>query len=335
MERDLSCWRSIAKDRSSFIALRVRLYPRTQSIEQIQYYYTSRGYRTIIDISLDGPQDQVGWLILAHPFEQFDQAELDLARQIAALLAMRLEYERCRSDLAVRSDENDVLRQRLRATDEIRLRATLSAGAAHDIGNLFASVMGHAQLMQQVAPDTLITDLHTIEQAARDGHHLLRRVLSSHIQTHESALMARANVGQAISDALQLSQPFWIDRPEITIVSDAPALPALAVHPVDVREVLVNLIMNAIVAMQDGGVLAVRAEARNNQIAILVSDTGVGIEPQQQGAIFQPFHTTRTSGIGLGLSTAQAIVETYGGSIEVASTVGRGTVFTVLLPCKG
>jgi signal transduction histidine kinase len=309
--------------------------PRLQSIEQIQYYYASRAYRTVIDISLDGPQHQLGWLVLAHAFEQFDPSDVDLARQIAAMLALRLEYERCRLDLANQTEENEALRQRLLTTDEMRLRATLSAGAAHDIGNLFASVMGHTQLIQQYAPDALQPDLRTIEQAARDGHHLLRRVLSSQIQVHESALMARANVGQAISDALQLTQPFWVDRPEITIVSDAPVLPPVPIHPVDVREVLVNLIMNAIAAMQEGGVLAVRAELQQNQIAIHVSDTGIGIAPHQQGLIFQPFQTTRSTGIGLGLSTAQAIVETYGGIIEVASNVGQGTVFTVLLPVKG
>ena len=234
--------------------------------------------------------------------------------------------------LAACEEEVAVLQHRLRATDEIRLRATLSAGAAHDIGNLFASVMGHTQLIQQFAPEALIPDLRTVEQAARDGHHLLRRVLSSNIQVGDSTLMARTNIGQVISDAIHLTQPFWINRPDITILSDAPTLSPIAMHPVDVREVLVNLIMNAIAAMQDGGMLAVRAQSRGNQIAIHVSDTGTGIELNQQEAIFQPFHTTRTSGIGLGLSTAQAIIEAYGGSIEVASAVGQGTTFTVLLP---
>jgi signal transduction histidine kinase len=308
------------------------LVPKYQSIEQVQYYLTSRSFRTILDISLDGLQSHLGWLVFAHPFEQFDQPTIDLARQIASLLALRLEHERTRQELAARDEELEVLHQRLRATDEMRLRATLSAGAAHDIGNLFASVMGHTQLIQQFAPEELIADLRIVEQAARDGHHLLRRVLSSNIHIDDSAVMARANVSQVISDTIHLTQPFWIDRPDITILSDAPALAPIAMHPVDVREVLVNLIMNAIAAMQDGGVLAVRALSRGNQIAIHVSDTGSGIDLNQQPTIFQPFRTSRSNGIGLGLSTAQAIIEAYGGTIEVASSVGQGTTFTVLLP---
>jgi signal transduction histidine kinase len=100
----------------------------------------------------------------------------------------------------------------------------------------------------------------------------------------------------------------------------------------ELREVLINLIMNAIAAMPAGGALTVRSFVAGQQVLVAVADTGEGIACEHQSAIFQPFVTMRTEGTGLGLSVSRAIVESYGGTLTVESAPGAGATFTLALP---
>ena len=113
-----------------------------------------------------------------------------------------------------------------------------------------------------------------------------------------------------------------------------PAVVQYALEPnaVELREVLVNLIMNAIGAMPEGGILTLRSFVAGEHVLVAVSDTGEGIAREYQSTIFQPFMTTRKDGSGLGLSVSRAIIESYGGTISVESTPGEGATFTLALP---
>jgi signal transduction histidine kinase len=100
----------------------------------------------------------------------------------------------------------------------------------------------------------------------------------------------------------------------------------------DLRRVFANLIINAIDVMPQGGTLTLEAFAQNGIVFASVSDTGVGIAPEQQKKIFLPYYTTKSKGTGLGLSGAQRIVQSFGGNIGFITEVGRGTKFTIELP---
>jgi signal transduction histidine kinase len=111
----------------------------------------------------------------------------------------------------------------------------------------------------------------------------------------------------------------------------APLVPAVA-DPELLRPVLLNLIRNAVQAMDAGGILTVSAGSDGERTALRVTDTGCGIAPEAQEEIFRPFYTTRTRGTGLGLAVARGLVVAMGGALTVESEVGRGTTFTVWLP---
>jgi len=111
----------------------------------------------------------------------------------------------------------------------------------------------------------------------------------------------------------------------------APLVPAIA-DPELLRPVLLNLIRNAVQAMDGGGTLTVAAAPRGERTAVAVTDTGCGIPAEVREEIFRPFYTTRTRGTGLGLPVARGLVVAMGGELLVDSEVGRGTTFTVLLP---
>ena len=112
----------------------------------------------------------------------------------------------------------------------------------------------------------------------------------------------------------------------------APALPELRVDDEQIRQALVNLMMNAVQATTAGGHVTVSTRVRDGAPEIEVKDDGRGITPDDLAHIFKPFFTTRHSGTGLGLPISRDIVERHGGRIEVHSSVGRGSTFTVVLP---
>jgi signal transduction histidine kinase len=292
----------------------------------------SQGYDVVATLPLTGAGQHLGWLLLARRRDAHDRESVALAGQLAAMIGLRLMYDQCRDDLAERDAYTALLDLRLRDVEEMRLRATMAAGAAHDIGNLFASVLGYAEILEQSAPTSMLPDLRTIARAAHDGQQLMRRVLA--IRTPQVALssMPVALLPTVIRDAIKLTQPFWEVRPEITVKTALAPIPPVRGNAVELREVLVNLIMNAIAAMPEGGVLSVHARSVDEQVLVEVTDTGEGIAREYQGTIFQPFVTTREAGNGLGLSTSRAIVESYGGTLTVESTPGQGATFTFSLP---
>lgn len=258
---------------------------------------------------------------------------LTIVEQLAPVVGLWLIAHRHLMEREAIEEQLRVTKERLRQMEEMRLRATLAAGAAHDIGNLFASVLGHAQLLQQMAPPDLQDDLKTIEQAARDGHYLLRRLLTIRSTTSSSeATISPVLLPALVHDALRLTQPFWGTRRSITVKIALAPVPPVRGHPADLREVLINLILNGVSAMPEGGILTVRTYSTGERAIVEISDTGVGIAPAHQSAIFQPFVTTRETGSGLGLSVSRTIVESYGGAISVSSTPGRGATFSVSLP---
>jgi signal transduction histidine kinase len=289
-------------------------------------------YPVIATLPLSGAGQPQGWLVLARRRGLLDPLVLASAGQLAALIALRLLYDQSRDDLAARDQHAALLERRLREHENARLRATLAVGAAHDIGNLFASVMGYAQILQHAAPDDLQRDLRTILLAASDGHFLLRRMLSSTPPLAVGMTAQVVTLPALIQDALSLTRPFWEPRPRIAIRTLMAPTPPVQAHAADLREVLVNLIINAVAAMPNGGALTLRCFAVDERVVLEVIDTGRGIAREHQAAIFQPFTTTREGGHGLGLSVSRAIVEGYGGTLTIRSAPGQGATFALTLP---
>ncbi len=102
--------------------------------------------------------------------------------------------------------------------------------------------------------------------------------------------------------------------------------------PDQLTQVFLNLIVNAVEAMPEGGTLTVISTQRDSRLAIEVQDTGPGLTPEEAARIFEPFYTTKAGGTGLGLAVSYGIIQQHGGRIEVHGVPGQGTTFTVLLP---
>jgi len=292
----------------------------------------SQGYGIASTLPLTGAGQHLGWLLLARHSDPFEPDEVALGGQLAALIALRLLYDQCRADLADRDVYSALLEQRLREGEAMRKRAALAAGAAHDIGNLFAAVLGYTELLEQSAPSALHPDLKALARAAGDGQQLIRRLLALDAPRPAMSPAPVTLVPTVIRDAIKLTQPFWEPRQNISVRTTLAPVPPVRGNAVELREVLINLIMNAIAAMPDGGVLTVRSFVAGDYVLVAVADTGEGIACEHQGAIFQPLVSTRKEGSGLGLSISRAIVESYGGTLTVESAPGAGATFSVALP---
>jgi signal transduction histidine kinase len=295
-------------------------------------WLNGQGYREIAKLPLCGAGKQLGWLLLARQHTPLESDALALAGQLAALIAMRLVYDQCHDNLAERDTYSALLEQRLREVEMVRQRATMAAGAAHDIANLFTAIGGYVELLQQSAPTMLHPDLQAIARAANDGQQLLRRLLAMHMPKPGITPMPIILLPTVVRDAVKLTQPFWEPRADIVLKTTLAPVPPTRGNAVELRAVLINLIVNAIAAMPAGGTLVLRSFAIGQHVLVAVADTGEGIAREHQDMIFQPFVTMRAGGSGLGLSVSRAIVESYGGTLTVESAPGAGATFTLALP---
>ena len=265
-------------------------------------------------------------------------------------------------DLRVSSIESDghllLLREvtaecaaRERAEQQARLAATgqLAAGIAHDFNNVLSVVLAHADLLRKdhTLRDDVRVKLRGIADQARRGGRLVRQVLD--FARRAPTRRQRVDLAACVRETMDL-----LERtiPENVVVSTALPTECLAeVDPVQVEQVVANLVLNAGDAMPGGGRLRIELSRRTLKegepppvagmtpgewAALSVADTGFGMSPAVQRRLFEPFFSTKAGrGTGLGLAQVHGIVKQHGGSIDVTSEVGRGTTFTVYLPLAG
>jgi CheY-like chemotaxis protein len=228
----------------------------------------------------------------------------------------------------------------------------LAAGVAHDFNNLLASVLGSASLAQaDLAPDAPVRQhLQRIELAARRGSDLTRQMLAYAGRGDTTPVDVDVNaVVEEMRDLLGVTLPGRIElRYELT--SD---IPAIEVDPTQLRQVVMNLVINAAEAIGDaGGVVTVRTGIADVDVAELaelhhglnaapgphffleIADSGCGMDPATASRIFDPFFSTKFAGRGLGLATVAGIVRRHRGALGLRSVPGAGTTFRVLLPCR-
>ena len=134
------------------------------------------------------------------------------------------------------------------------------------------------------------------------------------------------------SDAVHDGRAIDPERAITMEVFDGPGTPEVLGDEPRLRQVLGNLVANALEAMPQGGRLRVGTELRADGLALTVADTGPGLDDDQRQRLFTPYYTTKPGGTGLGLAIVQSIVSDHGGRIEVASERGRGTTFTLIFP---
>jgi signal transduction histidine kinase len=208
----------------------------------------------------------------------------------------------------------------------------LAAGLAHEIRNPLAGIAGVVEIIGRDLPAS--SPARAVVKDVRIEIAQINRILTDLLQTarpHPPAIR-RSNLNTTVEHAVMLARQQALSRPiEITFTKNS-ALPEIEHDSDQIHQVLLNLLLNAIQAIEGTGQIGVDIEARGDSAAIIVSDTGRGIPSEHLPNIFRPFYTTKGNGTGLGLSLARRIVEQHHGRIEVTSAVGKGSKFVVSLP---
>ena len=282
-------------------------------------------------------------------FTQNDFIALEsLAGILASVITSADQYQRLQSTISQLRAMQTELRNRMeaqRSAENRLLQAAklaavgeMAAAIAHELNNPLTSVTGFSELAMESLPEATDTykDLELVLKEARRARDVVRRLLDFARQS-ESA-RANASLNEVIEDVIALSRHLIRTSGVELKLNLEPDLPWVSMDSNQMKQVLLNLVHNALQAMPSGGELEIKSESvsRNDRAGVMVSvrDTGVGIAPAELNRIFEPFFTTKGNkgGTGLGLSVTYGIVTDHGGQIDVESQPGVGSKFMVWLP---
>lgn len=253
--------------------------------------------------------------------------------------------------LLIDTTEADELRGRLNETEKLRSLGELAGGIAHDFNNLLGAILGRTQLLRRRPQLAGIdAELAVIEKAAQDGRETVRRI-QEFSRVRKERPFDVLDLGEILRDCIEMTRTQWkaeaesrgvsisidlqVGNPQVPDFETSGALRILG-NPSELRELFINLILNAIDAMPRGGDLSLACREQGERVQVLVADTGVGMTESTRQQLFDPFFTTKgPRGTGLGMSMAYGIVTRHEGTIEVRTAPGEGTTFMIDFPRAG
>ena len=264
---------------------------------------------------------------------------LTYMKQVQASAAQAAQARQHVEELSHYIAEQERLREQFSQLEKMSALGELASGVAHDFNNTLAGVLGRAQLLTRTSdPEKISRGLRIIIKTAEDGAKTVKRIQDFARQRRDYEL-APVRVDQLLLDVREMTRPRWEDQAgaDGRCVSVALRLHSAACVMGDeseLREVLVNMVFNALDAMPGGGTLTLSTgEAAGGQVFVRVEDTGTGMPPEVRARVFDPFFTTKgRAGMGLGLAVSYGIIHRHSGTVEVESEPGRGTAFTITMP---
>lgn len=245
------------------------------------------------------------------------------------LAAMAKELGR---GLDQRTQELARSQEQLRQTEQLAELGTLASGMAHEIGTPMNVILGRAEhLMQRTEDEKTKKGLETIIAQVERITKIMNQLLS--IARRKPTERGPVNLQKTIADTLDVVQE-RLQRHSIHVETNLETTPLVFANPDQMNQILLNMVINAIQAMPEGGTLRLGLGPAGDQVRLSIADTGSGIPQEDLDKIFEPFYTTKEpgKGTGLGLAVVKGIVEEHRGWITVESTVGHGTTFLLTLP---
>ena len=223
-------------------------------------------------------------------------------------------------------------RTQMSRAEHLATLGELATGLAHEIRNPLAGIAGVIEIVGRDLPST--SPARAVIKDVRLEIAQINRILTDLLQTarpHPPAVRP-TDLNTTVEHAVMLARQQVLSKPITIELEKNAGLPVVEHDSDQMHQVVLNLLLNAVQAIEGQGAVRVVVASKKDQALISVSDSGRGISPEHLPFIFRPFYTTKGNGTGLGLSLARRIVEDHRGTIEVQSEVGRGTEFLVTLP---
>ena len=264
--------------------------------------------------------------------------ELQVARALADLAAVAMARASQIQKLTQANAELRASREALARTEKLRALGQMAAGVSHDLKNLLNPISMHVQIAQRALgrsdPAEASKSLDEMRAVLRRGVETVDRLRAFSRQAPEPraqkvALTALAREAMAIARPRMSSRSGALSR----LVEELEEVPTVLGRADEIVTAIVNLVVNAIDAMPDGGNVTVRTSVRDGRVCVTVADTGPGIPPEVQARVFEPFFTTKgEEGTGLGLAMVFATMQRHGGSVTLDTEPGKGASFTLSFP---
>ena len=249
-----------------------------------------------------------------------------------------LNVERLENTVNQSMEQLEAARKRLLEVERMAAMGRMGTALSHELRNIFAEISGGIYNLKNKLTSSnpeLVGSLSVIYESLEHASKLISHVLS--FSYRKKPILSSVDINYLIEDLL--AAPTMGELMKQCSVklekSLSPAVPSINADGLQLREMVMNLVVNAIQAMGQGGKLSISTELDQGYIRIRVADTGKGIEPEAMEQLFTPFVTTKSRGLGLGLCITKTIAEEHGGSVYVDSKVNVGTAFTISLPVAG
>src|SRR5256886_3393822 len=248
------------------------------------------------------------------------------------------EAERHVAELNHYIAEQERIREQFSQIEKMAGLGELASGVAHDFNNTLAGILGRAQLLLDTTDAKKIeSGLNIIIKTAKDGAKTVKRIQDFARQRRDHDFQI-VDVRQLLLDVSEITRPRWKNRAEaaniyISMKFNCAVGVTVMGDESELREVLVNLVFNAVDAMPRGGRLTMAAKETCDAVEISLPDTGTGMSEETRLRVFDPFFTTKDkAGMGLGLAVSYGIIRRHDATVDVESQVGVGTAFRVRLP---
>jgi len=294
------------------------------------------GTKRIVTMPMNAHDEFIGLLIAGLPQGAPPRTDLDFLRSAAGQMALVVRNTQLYEDER-RAHRQVVKQERLTALGQI------ASGIAHDINNALSPVLGFSDLMMSNPEDLqdqemALRYLKSINTNAKDIAAMVRRLRGFYVNTESEDDFDAVEMKSLIDEAILTTQPRWKDQAlaagiEIQVTQAVEETPPAFGDPSELREVLVNLILNATDAMPKSGSITVSLRPEGSWVVLEVADTGKGMSEETRMRCFEPFFSTKEGrGRGLGLAVTYGIIKRHKGKIDVASAPDEGTTFTIRLP---
>jgi two-component system NtrC family sensor kinase len=294
--------------------------------------FVDRQWKQSADIAVNGMKRGFVQVVYTQPKPVIDEGPFlieerklitAIARQVAVIIERRQDQE-----------EKARLQEQLRHADRLATIGKLAAGVAHELNEPLANILGFAQLAVKVngVPDQVQKDLDKIINSSLFVREVIQKLLLFARQSPPRK--TTLNINEVVESGLAFFRT-RLEKEAVELRKNLdPHVPEIIADQAQLTQVVINLVVNAIQAMPDGGVLTVNTTFEKNHVKFSIADTGIGMSDEVRKQIFIPFFTTKdvNQGTGLGLSVVHGIVSAHRGSIDVESEVNNGSRFTVTLP---